>query len=250
MRSKSSVRRGLALIALLIGAGKGAALADERVPLTDPPAPSRSEPLTGALTGARAEAWAAEAAEPLVMPASMLQPVPTVLPRVDVSPTAPTLSGQASLRTAVGGLGSTSARVTNSAGSFGTSDSILGAEGTAKVSTDLGSLLKKSTSALSTQVQARTPVVHDPRVRSSRVGALAASGSHWVPARIDLDTVLSKFDSRQVAETIVIPGPYTAMYGPTLSTIDVRLLESPRYRDGLELHGATAVTSKPMDNNR
>ena len=122
---------------------------------------------------------------------------------------------------------------------FAPRDRVTGAEALPKATTDLGDLLKKSLTAPSVQVQARTPVVHDPRVRGSRVGSLAAAGSYWVPARADLDTIVSKFDSRQVASTTVTAGPYTSLLGPGFEFIDVELLGSPRYQDGLQWHGST-----------
>ncbi len=121
---------------------------------------------------------------------------------------------------------------------------MLGTEGLTRATTDVGSLLQKSSGALSVQVQARTPVVNDPRIRSSRIGALSASGSHWIPARIDLDTVLSKFDSRQIESVTIVPGPFASRYGPGFSFTDIELLKSPRYQNGYELHGGTDVDYK------
>lgn len=77
-------------------------------------------------------------------------------------------------------------------------------EAITRVTTDAGNLLGKSPSVLSVETQRRNPIVTDPRVRGSRVGALAASGSYWVPARIDLDTVLRKIDSRDINRVTVI----------------------------------------------
>jgi hypothetical protein len=77
---------------------------------------------------------------------------------------------------------------------------------------------------------------------------LAASGSHWVPARADLDTILSKFDSRQIESIEVIPGPYTTMLGPGFSFTDLQLLSSPRYANGMEWHGTTDADYKVNGN--
>jgi hypothetical protein len=49
-------------------------------------------------------------------------------------------------------------------------------------------LLGESTFAVGLGIQRRNPIVNDLRVRGSRIGSLGASGSYWVPARIDLDT--------------------------------------------------------------
>jgi len=75
--------------------------------------------------------------------------------------------------------------------SFLVGDAVSGQEALRLSSSDLGNLLKKSSNGLSVGVQSKTPIVSDPRVRGSRVGALAASGSHWVPARADLDRIRS-----------------------------------------------------------
>jgi iron complex outermembrane recepter protein len=127
-------------------------------------------------------------------------------------------------------------------------DLVNGQESGPLVSTDVGDLLRKSPSALGVQVQGRTPIVNDPRVRSSRIGALAASGSHWVPARADLDTVLSKIDSRFVSNVLVVPGPFSSVYGPGFNFVDFELLQSPRYSDGNEIHGRSNFDHKSNGN--
>jgi len=123
-------------------------------------------------------------------------------------------------------------------------DIVLGLESLTRVTTDAGSLLEKSPSPLGVGTQRRTPIVTDPRVRGGRVGQLAASGSHWIPARIDLDTVLSKIDSRIVEDIIVVKGPYSVLYGPGLHFLDVELLKAPRYAGGFESHGSTSFDYK------
>lgn len=80
----------------------------------------------------------------------------------------------------------------------------------------------------------------DPRIRGSRVGQLAANGSYWAPARIDLDTILSKIDSRIIQDMVVVKGPYSVRYGPGLDFIDVELLRSPRYDGPTQVHGGTS----------
>jgi iron complex outermembrane recepter protein len=121
---------------------------------------------------------------------------------------------------------------------------ILGREANERVATDAGNLLGKSPSALGTNVQQRTPIMSDPRVRGSRVGQLLASGSYWVPARMDLDTMLSKIDSRSIDRMTVIPGPYTSLFGPGFDFVDVDLIGAPRYANGRETHGGTLVEYK------
>jgi outer membrane receptor protein involved in Fe transport len=120
-------------------------------------------------------------------------------------------------------------------------DIVFGLEAGTRVTTDAGSLLGKSPSILGVGVQRRTPIVSDPRIRGSRVGQLAASGSYWLPARIDLDTILSKIDSRIIDDITVIKGPYSARYGPGFDFVDVQLAQSPRYENGFQSHGSTSV---------
>lgn len=174
---------------------------------------------------------------------TLLQPTPFQQPRissslsVSVSTQAPSLTARLFAQGAVDQSLLRQART--SSGSFRI-DVIRGSEAGPLSTTDLGSLLKKSKTSLSTEVQRRTPIVNDPRIRSSRVGALAASGSYWVPARADLDTVVSKFDSRLIDDVVVIPGPYSSIYGPGLHFVDFRLKQSPRSSRGPEWSGRTA----------
>jgi outer membrane receptor protein involved in Fe transport len=120
-------------------------------------------------------------------------------------------------------------------------DFIHGDEALGRDTTDAGSLLFKSPDALGVGVQRRTPIMNDPRIRGSRVGQLAASGSYWIPARIDLDTAISKIDSRLIEGVTVIKGPYSSLYGPGLDFLDIELLPSPRFQGGWQFHGATSA---------
>jgi len=123
-------------------------------------------------------------------------------------------------------------------------DFVSGYEAVTRSSTDLGNLLGKSPSSVGVGIQQRTPVVTDLRVRGSRVGSLAGSGSYWVPARMDLDTVLSKIDSRIISDAITVKGPYAARYGPGFAHVDFDLLKSPRYSDRFHAYGSTAFDYK------
>ena len=118
---------------------------------------------------------------------------------------------------------------------------ISGQESVIRATTDMGDLMGSSPKALNLGLQRRNPIVNDPRIRGSRVGAMAASGSYWVPARIDLDTMVSKIDSRIVDNVIVVGGPYTALYGPGLQFVDFELLRAPRYGPDFEVHGITSL---------
>lgn len=127
-------------------------------------------------------------------------------------------------------------------------DVVYGRESQFRSTTDTGSLLGKSAQARGITSQNRTPIITDTRVRGSGTGNLLASGSYWVPARQDLDTMLSKIDSRIVDNVIVIKGPYSALYGPGTNFIDVALMQSPRFEDGPEVHGSTGVEYKTNGN--
>lgn len=176
--------------------------------------------------------------------ASMIQQTPLLLPSITVSadetPSASAF-GTAALTAASVRLASRRRLRTDRTTSNFQVDRMLGAESAPLSTTDVGSLLKKSNVSLSTRVQKRNPVVNDPRVRGSRIGALAASGSYWVPARADLDTVVSKIDSRLIDDVVVTPGPYTSLLGPGFQFIDFQLLSSPRYSGGPEMHGSSAL---------
>lgn len=180
--------------------------------------------------------------------ATMLQPTPFLEPRVSVLET-PTASAASDTSVfSEPGLDRSVLRQAKQGVSSLSVDLVRGSEAAPLVATDVGDLLKKSPAALGVEVQARTPIVNDPRVRSSRIGALSASGSHWVPARADLDTALSKIDSRLVSDVIIVPGPYSSVYGPGFNFVDFELLQSPRYADGNEIHGRSSFDHKSNGN--
>jgi len=120
-------------------------------------------------------------------------------------------------------------------------DVILGVEAKIRGAADSGSLLGTTPAAIGVGVQRRTPIYSDPRIRGGRVGRLAASGSYWVPARIDLDTMLSKFDSSQIADIVIIKGPYSAQHGPGFSFMEVELLGAPRFDELTNREGSTRL---------
>jgi iron complex outermembrane recepter protein len=120
-------------------------------------------------------------------------------------------------------------------------DSILGIESNARSTTDAGDLLGKSSRGRGIATQKRNPIITDPRMRGSRVGQLAASGSHWVPARVDMDTILSKVDSRILSDVVVIKGPYASRYGPGFEFLDFEIVPSPRSASGPEVGGSTSL---------
>ncbi|MBB3206503.1 hypothetical protein FHS27_002312 [Rhodopirellula rubra] len=121
-------------------------------------------------------------------------------------------------------------------------DAVLRAEALGRRTSDLGDLLSRSKSAHGVSVQNRTPIITDTRVRGQRVGQVLASGSYWAPARMDLDTMMSKIDSRLVQDVVLIKGPYASRYGPGFRFVDLEFLQSPRFENGYEGHGSTSAT--------
>jgi len=118
---------------------------------------------------------------------------------------------------------------------------VLGTESKGRKTTDIGQLLGKSTSSIGIATEKRSPIVTDVRVRGTQVGQLLASGSYWFPVRSDLDTLLSKIDSSIIQDVIVIKGPYASRYGPGYSFIDFELKHTPRYDNGIEVHGSSSI---------
>ncbi len=180
--------------------------------------------------------------------APMLQPTPLLLPSVQATQAPPTTATTLSTQLSDAGLDRSVLRTARLGVPSLSNDLVRGSEAAPLISTDVGSLMQKSRAGLSVETQKRTPVVNDPRIRSSRIGSLAASGSHWVPAREDLDTVLSKIDSRLVNDVIIIPGPYSSVYGPAFNFVDFEMLTSPRYSGGNQVHGQSSFSHSANGN--
>jgi len=173
----------------------------------------------------------------VVQPVSF-QPQPALRPSLEITPQIPLpsearLVAQSGLAVSFYGRGGMARRPASTV--------IYGAQARPRATTDGGSVLGKSPAAVGVGVQRRTPIVNDPRIRGSRIGQLAASGSYWVPARIDLDTALSKIDSRAIESITTIRGPYGVVYGPGFDFIDVQLLAAPRFESGQSLTGMSSV---------
>ena len=133
---------------------------------------------------------------------------------------------------------------------FGPSiDFVIGSESKVLPVSFTGSLLGKASSVSGVQSIRRSPIVSDTRVRGKRVGQTLASGSFWVPARMDLDTMLSKIDARLIEDVVVIKGPYSAIYGPGLSFLDVQLMRTSRYSGGPTNNGSTSVDFQTNGNH-
>ncbi len=122
---------------------------------------------------------------------------------------------------------------------------VSGVESVSRATTDAGDLVTKSQSAVGVEAQRRSPIITDPRIRSYHVGQLftQADGAFWFPARVDLDTIVSKIDSSSIRNMVVLKGPYTARYGPGFSFLDIETEDTPRY-ETFEWHGRTYFSYK------
>jgi iron complex outermembrane recepter protein len=119
-----------------------------------------------------------------------------------------------------------------------------GAASTVLASTDAGDFLYKSSSVQGVETQKRQPIANETRVRGEHLGEVQtfADGAYWFPARQDLDTFLSKIDSGIIRDAIVIKGPYSVLYGPGLSFIDIETEPTMRSTEGTQWHGRMLST--------
>jgi hypothetical protein len=115
---------------------------------------------------------------------------------------------------------------------------------------DAGELLHNSNSVQSVEVQRRSPVSLDPRIRGYHVGQIymEADGAMWVPARQDLDTIVSKLDPSTIENVLVVPGPYGVGMGPAHSFLNVTTTATPRYEGGFQAHGRTGLNFRANGN--
>lgn len=122
---------------------------------------------------------------------------------------------------------------------------VSGAEAVTRATSDTGDLLGKSFGSVGVELQRRNPIVSDPHIRGYHLGEVVtiADGAFWVPARADLDTIVSKTDSANIANILVIKGPYSVRQGPGFAFLDIETLSSPRYST-FEMHGSTTMSYK------
>jgi outer membrane receptor protein involved in Fe transport len=197
------------------------------------------------MSDVEAVAKKAEAPDEAIEEAALLQPQQPLAPQrplpPPVAPSAASSELSASLFGPGGANRSLLAERRSQRAAGAASNVVFGSEAKPRQSTDTGSLLGRSPSVTGLGVQRRTPIVTDPKVRGRSAGQQLASGSYWFPARQDLDTLLSKIDSRLVQDVIVIKGPYSSLYGPGFSFYDVDLLDAPRFACGPEWHGSTSL---------
>jgi len=124
-----------------------------------------------------------------------------------------------------------------------TAEFISGGSSKVRATTDIGDLLSKTPQS-AVGAQNRSPIITDPRIRGFRNGQFVASGSYWAPARFDLDTALSKIDSRTIEGATVIKGPYSTLFGSGYNFIDVRLMPARRSDQGYQAIGLSSVEYK------
>src|SRR5579862_7309613 len=109
---------------------------------------------------------------------------------------------------------------------------------------DAAAVLANSSAATGVDVQRRSPISYDPRIRGYHVGEVVtiADGAFWTPARIDLDTALGKINSDNIANIEVVKGPYSVTYGAGFALLNIETLHTPRTTDDcFEAHGSTSA---------
>jgi len=118
-------------------------------------------------------------------------------------------------------------------------------EGQLNADPSIGGQIQKSTAAPSVGFQRRSPISQDPHIRGYRWGQIytQADGQHWLPVRLDLDSMMSRFDPSLVQDIAIINGPYGLRYGPGFSFINIKTVDTPRHdvyqaslRTGLSVH--------------
>ncbi len=107
---------------------------------------------------------------------------------------------------------------------------------------DVGGAILEAPSVNNTSLF-RRPAATEPHIRGfhHRQIYTQLNGGYWLPARWDLDTIVSKLDAGIVADVIIIKGPYSAVYGPSFSYIDVVTVPTPRYCCGHGFEGRTVM---------
>jgi outer membrane receptor protein involved in Fe transport len=181
---------------------------------------------------------------------SVTQPAPTPTQPAPTTPTATTTPSLAAVPSGLLGSASSSATAAAAAQASPAAQATVAstpatsfAQGGATTlvlgSTDAGDFLNRSSSVQGVETQKRQPIANETRVRGEHLGEVQTwtDGEFWFPARQDLDTFLSKIDSGLIKDAIVIKGPYSVMYGPGLSFIDIETEPTMRSTDGTQWHG-------------
>lgn len=203
--------------------------------ITDQPTPQLRANAAGWLQQ-QVEAQFASARQPTVDPVQPVQPgIGSISPNAMAQNRVDSTAGGGFGSGFDLGIGSTAASVdparTAIAQSSGAASVIRGSEAIVRQTSDAGDLLGKSFSSPGVYLQRRNPIVNSPFIRGYRAGQYITqmNGAYWFPARQDLDTALSKIDSQNIQDLIVIKGPYSSLYGPGFSYIDVVTRPSPRF---------------------
>ena len=114
----------------------------------------------------------------------------------------------------------------------------------ALASTGVGDLLGNSASAQGVEIQRRSPLVGDPRIEGMHFGQIVtqADGGYWFPARVDLDSVVSKLNTSDIHNISIIKGPFSDRYGPGFSFLDIESVPTPRSTTGcFDAHGSSSL---------
>ena len=111
-------------------------------------------------------------------------------------------------------------------------------------SADAGTAIQDSPSIQTVNIQRRSAIAFDPRVRGYHIGQVYSQGEGiwWNPVRPDLDSMLGRLDPRMIDHLDVIAGPYSVRYGPGFAFIDADLADTPRYYNGCETHNRAGYT--------
>jgi iron complex outermembrane recepter protein len=112
--------------------------------------------------------------------------------------------------------------------------------------TDLGQLLQDSDNIQTIGTQRRSQAAFDPRIRGYHYQQIytQAEGEYYLPARLDLDSMLNKIDPSLVQSVTVVPGPFGVTMGPGFAFIDVDMINTPRYCDCPQTHGRAAIDAR------
>ena len=177
--------------------------------------------------------------------ARMLQEQPDIEPNLEQAPTTPAARQLSSIfSVSQASIVNQLSAARRSQGAAPGSDFVLGIESSILATTDAGNLISKSNAILGVGTEQRTPIVTYNVTRGRHVGQQSGNGSYWFPARQDLDTLMSKIDSRLVDNFLVTMGPYSSLYGPGYAFYDIELQKAPRYHGGQQSHGRTSVDWK------
>ncbi|MGL4419103.1 MAG: hypothetical protein ACRCZF_00430, partial [Gemmataceae bacterium] len=233
MKPKRTLRYGLPLVALALGTATSFGQVPSAAPIIEP----------SSIELVRKQEPTAPVQPAPVQPAPV-QPAP-VQPRPDPVQPAPQQSAPQG----------TQARPTESANTGGSTSAVNLAGGAtpgaaantanAASAPDLGSLLSRSQGAQGVEVQKRNSVIADPRVRGLRSGQFytTGDGAPYFPARLDLDTPISKFDPGSIYNVVIQRGPYTSLLGPAFAFLDVATLDTQRSKSGgVEYGGRTNLS--------